>query len=421
MTDNTGSYCAINNEADYQILLQYVNMLADTEPDIANLMNGATEDQDANEVAKAWYGVVVVWSNLQTVGMNELDCRFACEIDYTCKAYVNSEFREMEYFQNLQSTGGTIPYYKYACTLYSETWPYMVVVYNTTQDPPEWVVTPFYVYSRLFNFDSITGTAAGNDPLNINGAYVNTFTDAQPPGYISGPHPLYALDVNSCQSYCEQNENCTSVAYPGCYLFSHPPSYWESIQQNANDASKKTSVWVKEHISVKDSGVTGSPSVNAYSDDTDTDSEAMPALINRPTSCALDSAGNLIIADIWNHRLRNVSQVQQSCQYNMDLFTKEEVSDYRDRVNTMDQLCFTGSTAPFASTKASMQYGLLQDFDQAAYEALCHAPTPVVAEGINTKNLQVLCDVCGPLSPRPSHCPSTSLCNCRTSIVRLFE
>jgi hypothetical protein len=451
----TEGYCMIEKEADFDKLYDYGKAMQSvptwkgaTVP-LQSVTPQASRDV-YNALARDWFGITLVWSSPRVHGTSLTDgpekCEERCKIDPRCKAYVTSPAQELKYMSFLAttttttSTGTTgtvatpapaVQPAPYTCMLFDETWPYSVYQLNRDHLPngterSKWGVSPMVPAVRLFNFQYFQFVT---DPLNK--AYINTFLNKTTAmGIVGGPYKNRSLLLKECKEACEQqgSPNCTSIVFPGCYLFGNGVT-WTS-QLATEQEERKTKVFVKARVHSKAKRVVGGPEVEAFSNNiygadltvTDDKRYAKDSLINRPTGCAFNSKGELIFADTWNHRLRKISGMHVDCQYNMDLFPPNKVVQYRSLINDVDSKCFTNLNASFRNIAAAMQQKVVQQRDMSQIDAeLCRYDTPAT-ENLPTKNLLVLCRVCTELQNRANlqGCPSEELCECREALVRVL-
>lgn len=114
------------------------------------------------------------------------------------------------------------------------------------------------------------------------------------------------------------------------------------------------------------------------------------------------------------------------CQYNMELFTNQSVTEYRDAINLVDSTCFTDAAAPFrGNTQVTLQQTVVQQRETQYYEQqLCKYIRPAT-ESLPTQNLLVLCTICdndlSSIRDTLDGCPPQALCNCRNNIVKVLR
>lgn len=447
--DKHGSYCVVNSSADFDKMMAFAVALnhTPTYPEL-KLISDISRRKFFEKVATDWFGIVLVWSSPRVHGTGPNDpptaCEDRCRKDPDCKAFIASRYQADLMYASWETDATATPgdqttttppvqtLAPYTCMLYGETWPYVIYKYNRTSNPAAWATSPITPLLRMFNFDY------SSDPYGINNAYINTFLPVSSIyGLAGGPYANRSLILAECKAICVATSGCTSIAFPGCYLFNSNVNW---TQQTPND-NRKTEVWIKSYTSLKVHRVAGAPEVYAYSDNinggdvargvTDAADESevtdrsysSESLLNKPAGCAFNSKGDLFFADTWNHRIRKIEKMHVDCQYNMDLFTEEAVNHYRNLINNMNSKCFTNATAPFLNASAGMQQQVVQ-MRQMTYLAgnLCQFPS-AGAKSLPTQNLLVLCTVCNETNNRADlqGCPSEALCECREAIVKALS
>jgi hypothetical protein len=256
-------YCEIKSKADYLIFVDYAKAFfaKDWKANLGFVDSSLTWE----EVAKEWFGIILVWSVPYKDWDSEAACRAECQSDPRCRAYVFSPYQAKKMREEV-ATGGVYVQGK-ACVHYNETWPIAALVYNRTKSPAAWITPGVRPYTRLFDFTALDSLKAHSD-VDARKAYIDAHFNIQVPGLISGPHADSSLAAANCRTRCETHPACNSIAWPGCYLFNHSVDFWHSIEQKVTD-NRHTVAYVKNYVSAKVHGVTGTSDVRARSEEGD--------------------------------------------------------------------------------------------------------------------------------------------------------
>jgi len=307
------------------------------------------------------------------------------------------------------------------CVTYQKTHPYEVYTLDRTNMTWSAAQTTrpliFGAVTDLF----ITDASTHHTPVTV----FNWTSGAALDGYIAGPLSQQALLVDACKALCENHTLCVSMVNPGCYLFAR--SNWGNLQATFSPHFR-TMVYSKVSTNDLVRGVAGLPGVFAFEGDMGAAQSRMEArsslaarsLVNRPSSCAVNSKGHLLIADTWNQRIRKVSNLNQMCMELAELFSPPQIATWMAKVNNVTTHCraafdsdvFPGDTWPRIESEA-----VKDRIFPTMYRYVCHDESLINTE-LQTTNLQVLCPICESYnSSRPSLCPSEQLCMCRQAFL----
>jgi len=250
-------------------------------------------------------------------------------------------------------------------------------------------------------------------------------------GVIEGPVAMLSLRLRSCEERCILTPGCTAVAFPGCYLLNATA---DSYLQQDDKAPNSLTMYLKKHVKVRVSGVTGLQDAYAFQGD---NQEAPKALLNRPSACAVDSKGDMAFADTWNMRIRKISSQNLNCQYLTKLFAVQELKAYAYMMNRVEKTCHISTKLELALGQVEME-AVDSQYPQPFTNLLCRREADDDSAGSLTNSLYALCHACkdmvDPLEEdtyqaiegrrrrsRPPRCPSEHLCECRASFEAVLK
>eukprot|EP00490_Sorites_sp_Unknown_P010464 CAMPEP_0114639066 /NCGR_PEP_ID=MMETSP0191-20121206/963_1 /TAXON_ID=126664 /ORGANISM="Sorites sp." /LENGTH=230 /DNA_ID=CAMNT_0001850891 /DNA_START=320 /DNA_END=1012 /DNA_ORIENTATION=+ len=174
---------------------------------------------------------------------------------------------------------------------------------------------------------------------------------------------------------------------------------------------------MKENVQPQVKSAMGYSQADSYNNVT----YAQHSYLNRPLSCAVDSAGDLIFAD-FNHRLRKTSGWATNCSVSGG-FSSQQVRQYEAVLNEVNNACYVSAPAALQTLYAQAQREVIENNSlQMVQQYFCNFGSSAVAtemEQHSTNNVFILCSACESLSPRPSSCPWPSLCACRDAMVQV--
>lgn len=226
---------------------------------------------------------------------------------------------------------------------------------------------------------------------------------------LSGPHLEYGLLLTECQVLCLENMQCTGIAFPGCYLLKKT-----TIKLLSSTAGSSYSLMMKEKVQPEVKSAIGYSQADSYNNVT----YATQSYLNRPLSCAVDSAGDLIFAD-FNHRLRKTSGWATNCSVS-GKFSFQQVRQYEAALSQVNDAC---NASEMQTLYAQAQKEVIENNSiQLVQQYFCDFGASAFATQMEqnfTNNVYVLCKACESLWPRPSSCPWPSLCACRDAMVQV--
>eukprot|EP00931_Biecheleriopsis_adriatica_P060615 TRINITY_DN36412_c0_g2_i1.p1 TRINITY_DN36412_c0_g2~~TRINITY_DN36412_c0_g2_i1.p1 ORF type:complete len:1215 (+),score=190.73 TRINITY_DN36412_c0_g2_i1:85-3729(+) len=245
---------------------------------------------------------------------------------------------------------------------------------------------------------------------DMNGLYVSRYEslilskDTLGEAMISKAHLL-----QECQAACLDNPNCHAIAFPGCYLLRKSAS---EIPVHS-DPEFLTEVYVKEFMLPEVKAVAGYGKVNAFQAEGVTTRQAY---LNRPGSCVVDSSGDLLFSDLWNHRIRRISGFNPECRYS-GIFTSQSIDEYEAALAAADAACTPWQHYAQVQQEA-VEHGNLTSLKLH----MCNfGSSPIAsameANGTGTSNAMVLCALCAAKGDNAA-CPS-SLCACRSALNKV--
>ncbi|CAK9008812.1 Uncharacterized protein SCF082_LOCUS10029 [Durusdinium trenchii] len=225
---------------------------------------------------------------------------------------------------------------------------------------------------------------------------------------ISGPHLDQSLLLIECQELCLENIECTGIAFPGCYLINKTTIKLLS--------GSSYSLMVKEKVQPVVKGAIGYSEADSYNNE----SRAQQSYLNRPLSCAVDSAGDFIFADN-NHRIRKISGWATSCSMAGE-FSIHQVQLYESSLVQADAACNNASVPALQELYVQAQQDVLENNSlDLVQQYFCNFGASNFSTQMQsfTNNVYILCTACASLSPRPPACPWQELCDCRDAMVQV--
>jgi len=266
-------------------------------------------------------------------------------------------------------------------------------------------VGPFTVTARYFDRNGLYITDSGYNTQDM----------------VAGPMQSAALVIDDCKDLCIANSACHSIAYPGCYLLSRkivdlPFMATTALQYTGHT----TATFVKKYMEAKVEGIAGYPGVYTFQGE---DSQLNQAYLNRPSSCVVNSKGDLVFADVWNQRIRSISGHLNDCLYSAPGVTDTEEQEYVGAINNATTAC-NATEGGMAELFRTLQEQVVESRNTTLLEAkLCEygdSPDPSYLQAY-TQNVLVLCDICAEVDPRPAVCPPVSMCSCRNALVQVLK
>ncbi|CAE8697148.1 unnamed protein product, partial [Polarella glacialis] len=227
---------------------------------------------------------------------------------------------------------------------------------------------------------------------------------------IGRERPDAGLLLPACEELCLTTLGCYGVAYPGCYLLNR-----KGIEFQTTSSLFRTAVMVKSYLEPKVQNVAGQPEVLAMNAETE---PAMVSYLNRPTGCVVNSAGDVLIADTWNQRIRRVSGWSAGC-VESEKIRKDEKLEYVAAIENISSACT--SEPLITSLYTHVQREALENNNlQPMEDMFCNFRNASDLGFLDafTNNTLVLCTLCAKIAPRPAICPWQSMCNCRDEIVK---
>jgi hypothetical protein len=342
-----------------------------------------------------------------------------------------------------------------SCVLLTNNYPYMVAVINKVR------LKEFYASGSLdFNAASVRMEVKApiypRSYIYDEDAFWINASGYQHPDLVRGPVENASLSLAQCLTECVKDSACNTVAYPGCYLMDladysfgdnvklKDQKFTATLSEKENE--KNSMLMVKRSSNIEAEGLVGYPEVAAFQ----TDEEVVPpemnrislqneassarlAYLNRPTACAFDSEGSVILADTWNQRIRKVSSMYSDCHHHRELNTEDEIQAYVDLVKEVKDNCSMGDASSWykdlesavlgndTTTAGASKVVQWEDFENF----VCNYTSKMTAADAvepPTRNLYVLCHVCKKIeNPSGILCPSVEICNCRHGIQQLMS
>jgi hypothetical protein len=245
-----------------------------------------------------------------------------------------------------------------------------------------------------------------------------------------------SLVLTTCLQNCVKEPNCTAFAFPGCYFLNLTnfesntgvPIETDQVELVVDGPDAPVSMmFVKQSPHSDMTGVAGYPLINTF--ESSNRVKTGLAYLNRPTTCAFDSEGNLLLADTWNQRIRKLSGMYSDCHHHVKLNTAAEIEDYISKTATVETMC----TSPdVAASYYSAQDAVLLEGNAGVFapplwnkfeNLFCNYTKDAAYMSRGTMNLFVLCEVCVPEPGklRARICPPLALCECRDAIYQLSK
>jgi len=228
---------------------------------------------------------------------------------------------------------------------------------------------------------------------------------------ISGPHLEYGLLLTECQELCLDNTLCTGIAFPGCYLLK------KASVKLLSGSTEQYNLMIKEKVQPKVKSAAGYSKADSYNNET----YVQESYLNRPLSCAVDAAGDLIFAD-FNHRLRKTTGWATNCSVSGG-FSSTQVQQYETAVKQVNSVCNSSTNPQMQMLYVEAQREVIENQSlQLLQQNFCDfGASPFASEMQQsfTNNVFILCKACEALSPRPTGCPWLELCACRDAMVQV--
>jgi hypothetical protein len=373
-TSSSSIVCRLQNKADYSLLTVNTTLV--------------------------WKKVTI---NLNTASAKITieDCRRKCEYEERCRAFM------VKY----DVTSDT---YKDAslCVFFEHTYPYYVYELDRSQtwDDLQQARKLFSAAKSPFSrtFDSTAGLHVSDDGLNAK-------------DMVAGPYVNASLSLEDCMDLCILNSLCFSLAYPGCYLLNR-----QNVlpQADGHLLDSRSIVYVRENAGAKVKGIVGYPSVYSFGGE-ESSARFYNAMVNRPTECVVDSQGDVILADVWNQRIRKITRKVESCRQNTIGITESEVNQtWVEQSKLVDAECQSSVTMSDLYSQMKNEV-LTSKITTTMEEHFCkYQPTSVADPNwLNnfTHNTLALCLACFELAPRPDICPPVSMCRCHDAMTVALE